>query len=372
MKLALCLFRYFPYGGLQRNFLTIGQELVRRGHEVVIYTGAWEGDRPKELSIKILPVSGYSNHAKNRHFHQHLQRALAASPVDLVVGFNKMPGLDVYYCADTCFATKAYEDKNIWYRMTSRCRWSLRYERSVFGVDTSTEVLLLSEQEGKAFKKYYGTDDRRLHLMPPGISRNRVRDELSDTKRALTRNELDVDEQGKVIAFVGSDYKRKGLDRLLTAFSSLPPGEQRLNRIIVIGRDKHQPAYEKLAAKLSILDRVTFLGQRDDVPDLLFASDYLAHPAYLENTGNVLLEGVVAGLPVICTAICGYSFYIEQNQLGEVVAEPFKQTSMNSQLQQLLNSQQDWRRHCAEFAASADIYSRPERAAETIEAIGAG
>ena len=44
MKLALCLFKYFPYGGLQRNFLAIAQELIARGHELTVYTGSWGGN----------------------------------------------------------------------------------------------------------------------------------------------------------------------------------------------------------------------------------------------------------------------------------------------------------------------------------------
>ncbi|MEE8059201.1 MAG: glycosyltransferase family 4 protein [Pseudomonadales bacterium] len=370
MKLALCLFKYFPYGGLQRNFLAIARELMARSHDVVIYTGSWEGERPEGLQVVILPTTGFTNYSKNHSIYRALQKSLLQRPVDLVVGFNKMPGLDVYYCADTCFATKVYKDKHWLYRLTPRSRWSLKYERAVFDQGSSTEVLLLSASEGDAFKKYYATQQQRFHLMPPGISRTRVRVEASDIIGKSVRCELNVSEKETLIAFLGSDYKRKGLDRLLRAVAALPNAEKHNTKIVVIGRDKRLPVYEKLATNLGIHDNVLFVGQRDDVPNLLFAADCLAHPAYLENTGNALLEGVVAGLPVICTAICGYAFYIEQNDLGVVVSEPFSQHVMNQQLKHLLNSRDDWRSHCAAFAASADIYSRPQRVAERIEAIG--
>ena len=370
MKLALCLFRYFPYGGLQRNFLAIAQELMGRGHDIVVYTGRWEGASVDGLEVHLLPVSGWSNHRKNHSFYQGLKKALKSNPVDLVVGFNKMPGLDVYYCADTCFATKAYEDKGWWYRLSARSRWSLSYERAVFDQDSSTQVLLLSANEGIAFEKYYGTAKGRLHLMPPGISHSRVRTETSTALGESLRMELGVQRNEKLVAFLGSDYKRKGLDRLLRAVAALPVEERSLTKVLVIGQDKHRPSYEKLAHKLGIRHNVLFVGQSDDVPDLLFASNYLAHPAYLENTGNVLLEGVVAGLPVLCTENCGYAFYIVEHNLGAVIAVPFEQQAMNEQLRILLNSQHDWRSRCAEFAATADIYSRPQRIAERIEAIG--
>ena len=371
MKIALCLYKYFPYGGLQRNFLTIAEELIGRGHNVRVYTGEWDGPCPDQLAVTTLPVTGTTNHGRNRHFSSLLQAALLKQPVDLVVGFNKMPSLDVYYCADTCFATKAYEDKNWLYRLSPRSRWSINFERAVFGPETNTEVLLLSSDQGEAFTQYYGTASERMHLMPPGISRSRVRDKDSERLASTVRSELGIGCNEKVIAFLGSDYKRKGLDRLLKAMASLPAALQANTKVLVIGRDKHSKGYENLASKLGIRDRVIFVGQRDDVPALLFASDILAHPAYLENTGNVILEAAVAGLPVICSGICGYAFYIENNQLGAVTPEPFDQTVMNRQLAELMASQIPWRERCAQFAISADIYSRPQRITEKIEEIGA-
>lgn len=369
MKLALCLFTYFPYGGLQRNFLTIAQELVERGHDVTVYTGVWEGDCPAKLKVEVLPVKGITNHGKNRHYVKALQSALKQQPVDLVIGFNKMPGLDVYYCADTCFATKAYQQKGWLYRLTPRCRWSLKYERAVYDINSSTQILLLSAIEGEAFQHYYGTQAERLHLMPPGINRSRVWNENSGQLRAKLRAQLDIHPEQRLLAFVGSDYRRKGLDRVLVALASLPKKQLQQACVLIIGRDKNSAIYEALAAKLGVADKVIFYGQTDEVSSLLFASDCLLHPAYSENTGNVILEGVVAGLPVICSDICGYAFYIRDNLLGEVVPEPFVQTALNDSLLNVLNSTRDWRSHAATFAAEADIYSRPQRIADTIESI---
>ena len=44
MKVALCLFKYFPYGGLQRDFLRIAKELKARGHEIRVYVQSWQGE----------------------------------------------------------------------------------------------------------------------------------------------------------------------------------------------------------------------------------------------------------------------------------------------------------------------------------------
>ncbi|MCP4951211.1 MAG: glycosyltransferase family 1 protein, partial [Proteobacteria bacterium] len=41
MKLALCLYKYFPYGGLQRDFLRIVKASPGRGHVALVYASEW-------------------------------------------------------------------------------------------------------------------------------------------------------------------------------------------------------------------------------------------------------------------------------------------------------------------------------------------
>ena len=49
MIVALCLYKYFPYGGLQRDFMRIAKTIAARGHHVRVYTRAWQGERPAEF-----------------------------------------------------------------------------------------------------------------------------------------------------------------------------------------------------------------------------------------------------------------------------------------------------------------------------------
>ena len=67
---------------------------------------------------------------------------------------------------------------------------------------------------------------------------------------------------------------------------------------------------------------VEFLKGRSDIPRFLLGADLLIHPAYNENTGTVLLEALVAGLPVLVTDVCGYAHYITDANCGRVVPSP--------------------------------------------------
>ena len=110
--------------------------------------------------------------------------------------------------------------------------------------------------------------------------------------------------------------------------------------------NKRQGQFERLAKSLNVWSQVHFLGQRDDIPSLLFASNILLHPAYLENTGNVIVEALVAGVPVLCSGTCGYADYVSDNNLGQVVEEPFSQAEMTDKLVALLKSKRDWKKEC--------------------------
>ena len=95
----------------------------------------------------------------------------------------------------------------------------------------------------------------------------------------------------------------------------------------------------------------------------------LIHPAYNENTGTILLEAVVAGLPVLVTAVCGYAHYIDEANVGTVLNSPFNQSALNDALSSMLSSDKtQWQKNALSFSAQADIYSMPTRAAQIIEA----
>ena len=68
LKLAFCLYKYFPYGGLQRDFLKIALVCQQRGHEIKVYTLSWKGDVPEGIDVTIVPVSAFTNHMLYQRF----------------------------------------------------------------------------------------------------------------------------------------------------------------------------------------------------------------------------------------------------------------------------------------------------------------
>ena len=366
--LAFILYKYFPFGGLQRDFLRIALECQRRGAGIRVYTLYWQGEIPAGFDVRIAPVKAFFNHRRNEKFTDWVAADLAREPVARVVGFNKMPGLDVYYAADPCFEEKAQTLRNPLYRRFARYRHFSAYEHAVFSATAQTEILMISAREQPLFIKHYGTPPARFHLLPPGISRDRCRPENAAEIRADFRREFGLQDDEFLLLQIGSGFKTKGLDRSLKALAALPDELRARVKLIAIGQDNPKP-FLLQAQALGLRARVSILKGRDDIPRFLLGADLLIHPAYNENTGTVLLEALVAGLPTLTTEVCGYAHYITEAGAGEALASPFAQEDLNAALLRLLTDAD--RRQAASdkalaYAKTADLYSLPVRAADVI------
>ncbi|WP_305800181.1 glycosyltransferase family 4 protein [Thiolapillus sp.] len=367
MKLAFVLFKYFPFGGLQRDMLQIAGTCQARGHEIHIYTLSWEGERPEGMAVHVLPVKRWSNHEKYRVFQQSLAPLFEEQGIDRVVGFNKMPGLDFYYAADPCLKDKLYRERNVLVRSLPRYRHFLSYEEAVFGRDSRTEILLISRRQYLIYKKYYDTQEARLHMLPPGIDMSRMAGSDAPEMRSDLRREFRVANDEHLILCIGSGFRTKGLDRSILAFASLPEDLRLKTRMIAIGSDNGEP-FNRLARQQGVAERFQILRGRDDIPRFLQGGDLLLHPAYYENSGMVILEAIIAGLPTLVTDVCGYAYYVKEADAGIVVPEPFSQDVLNRSLVEMLTSgrRAAWRENGIRYGRSHDLYSMTEYAADLI------
>ncbi len=116
---------------------------------------------------------------------------------------------------------------------------------------------------------------------------------------------------------VGRLHPNKGFALLLEALAQTH--EVRLG---IAGDGPLRGSLEQLADGLGIADRVSFLGWREDVPELLANADFLVCPSLHEPLGNVVIEAWSAGLPVIATASDGPAGLIENEVSGLLVPLP--------------------------------------------------
>ena len=341
-----------------------------RGYTIDVYTTSWKGDMPRSLRVNIHRPRALTNHASMREYHAWVTRRLAENPPACVIGFNKMPGLDIYYAADGCYQAKALEQRGWLYRLGPRYRQYRAFEDAVFRRDSKTHILMLSKVQETLYVRYYGTPASRIHRLPPNMARDRIAGPDAPEIRRAFRQALGLGEDDRLLLQLGSRFRTKGLNRSILALARLPEALLTRTRLYVVGDDVSRP-YGRLARRLGVADRVVFLGPRDDVPRILVSADLLVHPAYYEAAGIVLLEALACGLPVIASGICGYAHYIEQAGAGWVLPEPFEQDLFNRTVRAALERDdlRDIGRLGVEFAHRENLCGMVEAAAEVIEAV---
>jgi len=371
MKLAFAIFRYFPFGGLQRDMLAIAQKAIKSGHQVTVFCGEWQGEKPAGIEVKIMSAPVLFNTAGIKRFVRGFEQVFQRNQFDLLVGFNKMPGLDVYFAGDSCFAQKAYEMRNFLYRLTPRSRLYLDYEKAVFGDESNTHILSLVAAEQKYFSRYYGIAPERVHTLPPGILREQVECKNPAAAQVRIRQEFNINADERIILCLGSGFKTKGLDRSIEAFSLLQQLTAEPTVLLVVGADKPD-VFLAQAKHLGVADKVLFVGGRTDIADILHSVDVLLHPAYRELAGNVILEAMLTGCPVVVTDVCGYAQYVVSEQMGEVVNAPYDTPQITQKLLNLLAVKKSiWHERGEHFAETADVFSRASQAVELMEKLAA-
>src|SRR5207253_1755575 len=150
---------------------------------------------------------------------------------------------------------------------------------------------------------YNGVD---LERVPP---RNRGR------HRTAARADAGLPADAWTILFVGSGFPRKGLATLIEAFAVLP---DRTARLVVIGKGDASPLQE-LARRLGVAERIVWLGPREDAERWYGAADVVALPSRYEPFGNVHLEALASGVPVVASTAAGGAEAIREGWNGAIV-----------------------------------------------------
>ena len=139
-----------------------------------------------------------------------------------------------------------------------------------------------------------------------------------------------------VFVFIGFLTARKGVDRLLRAFSESFKGNDSV-RLIVGGDGAQRVELEALSRKLGVRSKVDFTGLllQQEVRDLMWRSNAIVSASKIETFGVTLIEAMSTGLPVIAANSGGPAEFIndsvgtlvptnDEHDLGSAMLEVFE------------------------------------------------
>ncbi len=140
---------------------------------------------------------------------------------------------------------------------------------------------------------------------------------------AAAKRAAGLDPERLCLTFVGNLFARKRPDWVLRAAAELQRRHEL--QVLLIGAPLGPAEYvrevERLAAAAPAPEHVHLLGARDDVPDLLRASDLLTLPSapFGEAFPRAVIEAQASGVPVVATDVAGMREAVEDGVAGMIV-----------------------------------------------------
>ena len=196
-----------------------------------------------------------------------------------------------------------------------RKRALLRLQDVGFGATAyrvARALIVETEYEARLVREFAPSE--KIRTVPPGID-----------LAAWSAPELDPPRpEGlphEYLLFTGRIAPNKGLPTLLDALARIPAPERR--PIVLMGRDwGEQAGLEARARRLGIADHVRFLGHVANLGEyraVVRGASAFVLPSEYEAYGLVLLEAMVAGTPIVATAVGGVPEVLDRGRLGRLV-----------------------------------------------------
>ncbi len=303
MKIALVRQRVgFGLGGAENYVAHVAKELLRRGHEVTVIA-----DYCDLAGVRFLraPLLGRGSVAKNLSFFLMVRRLVSKNRFDLVYSCARTAPADLLRISDPLHAAWL----ELGYRFGSAKLRALRpRHRTILWLERQS----LSQVRGKVvvnsrlvkgqLLSYYQLPAEKIAVVYNGVDLKRFNLKLRQKRKALRRKwGLSG---AKALLFVGSDWRRKGLDLVKKVLPRLPEKAE----LLVAGG----PA-------LRARKGTRFLGPVKEVEELYAAADLFVLPTRYDPFANVVLEALASGLGVVTSPMNGASEIVRPGETGFVV-----------------------------------------------------
>jgi glycosyltransferase involved in cell wall biosynthesis len=176
------------------------------------------------------------------------------------------------------------------------------------------QPVVIAEEGALSYERVYGMP--RPPLIFNGIDVERY--DCPQGTREQWRREHGFNESDFLFVCVARFFMQKNHQTLIEAFSKIASKFSKA-RLLLAGDGHLQDAVEQQVRELGLADRVHFLGRREDIPQLLAASDTFALASLWEGNPLSVMEAMAAGLPTVVTSVGGVPELVENGKHGSVV-----------------------------------------------------
>lgn len=307
LKIAVLIKRFLRTGGAEKYAM----EVVRRlavAHEVHVFAHEWIFDGPEPLTFHKIPRVCHKPAWMNQLFFSYFCRRAVGDGFDVVHSFEKVPTFDVMTVQSPCFKSPHLKELGRWQQRLDWVRTALSprklawrwLEARQFGDERARVIIAVAEKVKQNVQACYGLPDEHFQLAYTGVDVSAIEWVYSPQELQDIRAKLGLSADDLVLLFVGTEFKRKGLDALLAGLALLPRGTCKL--LIAGGGGGRLDYYKQLTDKMHLGSEVRFLGLVPDIERMYPIADLYVLPTLADPCPLAPLEAMAAGVATIMSA----------------------------------------------------------------------
>jgi UDP-glucose:(heptosyl)LPS alpha-1,3-glucosyltransferase len=358
MKIAIIRKKYTFHGGAEGFSNSFIENLADEGHEIHIFAIKWQADSTHgNIHFHKVPaITGIS-------FLRDLSFAVSSFSLlkkqrgnfDIIQTHDKTLFQDIYRAGDGCHIEWL---RQRWKRtgpvkkasiVLNPYHWLvLSLERMIMKGHRFKKIIAISELVRKNIVDNYGVPSSDIEVIYNGIDTDRFHPDNKDNYRNEIRRKHGLKEDDFVVLFVGSGFERKGLKYLIQAVGSVPEPVS----LMIAGKGS-KSKLQDMAKK----QRLVFCGPQKDIHKYYAAADIFVFPTMYEPFGNVHLEALASGLPVITTKNSGASEIIKDDIQGFVVSGPEDVEGIAKGIRSFVNNREKLREMSKNARALAEEFT---------------
>jgi UDP-glucose:(heptosyl)LPS alpha-1,3-glucosyltransferase len=339
MRIALIGRRFDPAGGgTERDLAITADILMRAGHEVSLYA---DEVRSQTDGLRVRRIGGprMGRALGLWWFANRAGRIARLEGAEVVFSFARITDADILRSGGSAHSSYLLAARR-WLspsgvtalRLSPYHRVQVTVERRGFASPGLKRAIAVSDLVRLDLIETFSLAHRKALTLYNGVDLERFRPRTDDAIRVRMRRQFEIPQAAPTAIFIGNGFARKGLRFLIEAWPALDQNAH----LIVAGTDQAITSYRRLANRLGIAARIRFVGPQDRIEDVFAAADALAMPSLFEPFGNVIMEAMASGLPVLCSAACGAAETLPREFREFVLSDPTEITELAARMKMVL------------------------------------